>query len=261
MQRNVSLTEVGIYALAYKLGMLVAYIQSPFETYWRAQMFAIMKREHGEAVYVRMVTYVTTVLTFVTLLFILFTGPALRLLVTGEYRQAATFVPWIAAAYVLRAIGSQFRCVFVLEGKTNNELIVAVTGGGICLVGYALLIPRFHLWGAVVSTVLGFAVMLLIALERAQKVRHFRFEYRRIAIVVAVTTVLAAPWWLWQPSNWGLQIVTGCVLAVAYPVLLKLAGFFSAGEWAVLRESPSRVREFLSTSHRGSVIGSVEGTE
>src|SRR5262249_40123508 len=48
LQRTVSLGEIGIYALAYKIGMLVAYLQAPFDTYWRSQMYAIMGQRSGE---------------------------------------------------------------------------------------------------------------------------------------------------------------------------------------------------------------------
>ncbi len=47
LQRYVSLADIGIYALAYKAGMLITYLQMPFETYWRAQMFSIIKAPHG----------------------------------------------------------------------------------------------------------------------------------------------------------------------------------------------------------------------
>ena len=39
LQRSASLADVGIYSLAYKLGMLISYVQQPFTTYWTSQMY------------------------------------------------------------------------------------------------------------------------------------------------------------------------------------------------------------------------------
>jgi O-antigen/teichoic acid export membrane protein len=185
-------------------------------------------------------------LSFVTLLFILFTKPALAVLVSSDFQKAATYVPWIAAAYVIRAVASQFRCIFVLEGQTKNELWVALIGGGVCLAGYAFLIPRFHLWGAVASTLLGFSLMLVFALHLGQRIRHFDFEYRRIGIVLAVTFALALPVWIFHPHQWLAQIALGCVLASAYPAALRAAGFFYPSELAALKTQLSLVRARLA---------------
>ena len=43
----VSLADLGLYGLAYKLGMVVLYLSTPFFTYWNAQMVGIVRRPAG----------------------------------------------------------------------------------------------------------------------------------------------------------------------------------------------------------------------
>jgi len=241
LQRFVSLEEIGIYSLACKFGLLITYIQVPFDVYWRSQMFSIVRRQNGEQIYVRVGTYLTVGLVAAVLLIALFAGPVIRLMTTSAFWSAAHYVPWIAAAYVLRTVGAHFRCVFLLEEQTGKELYITAVGAATCLAGFVLLIPRFHLWGAVASTLAGFGVMLTAGLWQAQKVRRFPFEYQRMMIAGGLGIAVGTAFHALRPENLWLQVAVGVVCAGLYPVALALLRFPHADESRALRQLAAAV--------------------
>lgn len=228
--KQYGLESVGLYSFGYKIGMLVTYLQTPFDIYWRAQMFQIIKRPDGEKIYVRVCTYLTFILATVVVFFAALTDPLLHLLVGESFAAAAPFVPWVAAAYMVRTIGSHFRSVFLLEGKTVKETGVVWFGALVCLAGYYLLIPRYRIWGAVAATGMAFTIMLVAGFMQAQSVRKFDFEYRRLGLIAMlgggawVAAVAYQPAAIWAKLLWGLAVL------VLYGCGLALSGFFERDE-------------------------------
>jgi O-antigen/teichoic acid export membrane protein len=230
LQRYATLAEIGIYSLAYKIGMLITYIQSPFDIYWRAQMFHLVRQPNGEQIYSRVCTYLALCLTWVVVLMAVFGDLVLRLLTPTAYHSAAAYIPWIAAAYVVRTVGSHFRSVFLLEGKTPREAIIVWMGALACLGGYALWIPRYQAWGAVAATGLGFVLMFGVSYWQAQRVRRFPFERRRLAVLTLAAIAVVGIHGSFRWEGLPLQVISGTLFACAYPAILMGAGFFDRGE-------------------------------
>jgi len=250
LRKHVSLGEIGIYALAYKIGMLVTNLQTPFDIYWRSQMFEVVRRQDGARVYVRVCTYLALTLMAFTVFLIGFSTPLLRVLAGPDFRSAAQYVPWIAFAYVIRTIGGHFRNAFLLEGATHMDAAIVWVGALVCLGGYAWLIPRYTLWGAILATLIAFGVMLAAGFWQAQRVRRFDFEYRRLAIVFAAALPAALASWWYQPSGMLLQLAFGAVLFSSYLVLLALARFPDEDERQLLRQLRARFFAFLAAAAR-----------
>jgi O-antigen/teichoic acid export membrane protein len=235
LQRYVSLAEIGIYALAYKLGMIVSFLLMPFEIYWSAQRFNLVKGPKGDKLFVRVCTYELLALTPVVMGLALFSEPLLRIMAGPAFLPAAPYVPWIAAAYLVRTIGSYFRNVFLLEGKTEWDAIVVWAGASLCLAAYATLVPAFTLWGAVAATGLAFSAMFLLSFWKAQRVRWFPYEYRRMAIILIAAAVPVLLFRAMQPSHFWLRQLWAGGLACLFPGLLWCLGFLDEEEKAAIR--------------------------
>jgi len=228
--KYVSLSEIGIYALAYKLGMIISYLQMPFDIYWNAQMFSIVKGPDGDKVYTRVCTYLMLGLTFAVVLLGLFITPIIGVLAGPGFHAAGSLVPWIAAAYVIRTVGAHFRSVFLLKKETAKDARVTIVGAAACLLAYALLIPSFGIWGAAVATGVGFAVMFVFGLWDAQRVRRFEFEFRRMWTIAICAVVILSVFALIKPANlWG-QISVALLFTALFPALLLLSRFFTDTE-------------------------------
>jgi O-antigen/teichoic acid export membrane protein len=228
---QVSLGAIGIYSLAYKIGMLVSYVQTPFALFWNAQMFGIVKAADGEQKYVRICTYIVLILTYATLGIVVFAQPLLGLTVAKDYQAGAALVPLLAVAYWARAVAGHIMGVFLLEKQTMYEARVSWIGAVVCLGGYLLLIPRFKVWGAAWATMITFAVMLIFAMYYGQRVRRFHFEYRRLAQMIALAVIVIAATFAFRGPNPWRQLFYAVGASLAYPLLLAATGFVAKDEY------------------------------
>lgn len=251
LQRSVSLAEIGIYAVAYKLGMTVSFVVAPFHVHWHAQMYNVVRAPGGWAVYERLLTYLLLAVMAAALALSVFAGPILTLLAAPEYASAARYVGWIAAAYVLRSLADQIKSVFNVCGKTGYHLRVALVTMALCAICYAALIPRFGVSGAVASTVIAFLGYLGFTFWPAQRLRRCRFEYRRMAHLCAAAAVPALVTVLWKPHHDLAQAALGALAMGLWIVTLLGTGFFQRHELESLRSWILQARRSLATLSLG----------
>jgi O-antigen/teichoic acid export membrane protein len=221
----VSLDELGVYSLAYKLGMLITFLYAPFALHWNARVAAIVQEPGSESTYIRSLTYLTATLTFAVVALTLFVEPVLKLLVSPAFYGAAPYVPWIATAYLLRSVGAHFQGIFTAEGKPGSEGKVNIVGAIACVSAYAVLIPRYKVWGAVAATVFGFFVILVYSFFEAQRVRHFHFEYSRLLRIAVSGSAMVALFYLLRPANFWMETGLATLMTGSYVVVLLFGCF------------------------------------
>jgi O-antigen/teichoic acid export membrane protein len=256
LQRTVTLDEVGIYALGYKFGMLVAYSHLAFLNYWSSQMFEVVRMPKGDHTYVRICTYFLLVLAATGVVVSAFSVPVIRVMTTPAFHGATVLVPVIAAAYVIRGLGDFFRSVFGIHNRPH--LNAKVTFGAVVatMIAYAVLIPLFRMWGAAMATVLGFLVMDGLALYEAQKVRAYAFEWRRMLLILLASALAVGCALLLRPSSLLLQGVVAVSSTALFPAALWTLGFFDADEKDAIRTWRHRIGVGVRRSAvGGGVIG------
>src|SRR5438093_3222037 len=97
-----NVSAVGIYALAYQFGFLLASLgYMPFEAVWAPARFEIAKRSDHDDVLARGFIYMNLLLISSAVVLTLFIGDILRIMTTPPFYGAAALVPLILVAYVL----------------------------------------------------------------------------------------------------------------------------------------------------------------
>jgi O-antigen/teichoic acid export membrane protein len=238
LQRSATLADVGIYSLAYKLGMLVSYVQLPFVTYWTSQMYRIVRGADGEAINARVCTYLVLVLTSVAVVITMFSRPVLYVLTprAPAFREAALFIPLIAAAYVIRGFGDQVRNVFFMENRTVNDAQTSILGCLLCLAGYGALIPPFKMWGAAVATLCAFIGMTVYSYWKTQRIKRYHYEVKRLAKIGVCASVSCAAVLIGMPSALAAQFAAATAGLLLFVLLLVLSGLFEPSEIETVKE-------------------------
>lgn len=245
LQRFASLSEVGLYALAYKLGMLVSQVAAAFGTYWTAQGYAILARPEGPSLFARVNTYMLAVVLWAGVIIVAFSPPVIGLIAAPAYFPALQYVPWIVLAYVLRSEADYFRFTFYLDGRTAADALLIWAAAGLCLAGYAILIPRYRLWGAVATTVAAFAFITVGARLATRRSRPYPLPWKRLLHLSLAAAAVATAVSLFQPhSRWG-QFAAAAAASAAYPALLLLTGFFLPEERAAIAGAVRRAARFI----------------
>ncbi|MBZ5580635.1 MAG: lipopolysaccharide biosynthesis protein [Acidobacteriia bacterium] len=232
------LAELGIYVLAYKLGMLLAVIYAAFQIYWSAQVYQIMQRHDADEVFARLFTYVILGLSFFGLGIVVCAQPTLKILAAPAYQGAAALVPVIVAAYYTRAVGDFVRCLFLAAGRPGYDAACNWLGALFCLTGYILLIPKYGIWGAAFATVAAFTVIGVVSVVWTYRLRPYRIESGRMA-KIGLSLAAALPVYLLPraaslPAQIGLAALSVSVFLVALWVLrFPTRGELVAGRTAI----------------------------
>lgn len=241
------LSDLGIYSIAYKIGMLISVAFSSFQNYWNAQIYQIAKRDDSDSVFARTFSYMMLVLSFFGLGLVVAAKPTLHILTSRAFWDAALLVPVVVLAYYIRAVGDFFRCVFLVEGRPGYDAACNWIGAVVCLIGYFTLIPRWGIWGAAYATLITFLVIGVISVIWARQLRPFSIEAGRLAkIVLAAGLLLAAYYLVPVFSLWG-QIGWSVLLLLSYPLLLAAMRFPTPAEWNLVYSIPFRLSSMLGS--------------
>ncbi len=236
-----SLAEVGFYALAYRIGMMVSAPYSSFHAYWAAQVYRILRLDDAEVVFARLFTYAVLLVSTVALALTLGAVPGLRILVAPPFRVAAPLIPVIAAAYALRSVGEFLRCRMLAAGKPGYEPACTWSGMVVCVALYFLLIPRYGMWGGAIATIGTFFFMAVISVVATYRVSPYRVEGMRLLKLVSVLAVVVILYYAVPVSHLVLQIAWATLLMAAFPAGLWALRFPTPGEMAGLRSVVQRI--------------------
>lgn len=220
-----NLAEVGVYALGYKLSMILdLIITSPFDTVWQWQQFELAKRENAKQIYATVETYLLLVTVLIGLGLAVMAKDVLRVFTPASYWTAARIVPLIILSYVFNAVRVVVVSGIYIKGATRDLAIIAVIGTVSNLLFNFLLIPRFLAMGAAVAALISYALDFFMCLYAAQRVYFVRYPYARnlAALVSAAVLYLVSTW-----PNLGLagSVMADLLLVSAFGVVsLMLLG-------------------------------------
>src|SRR5262249_34567334 len=167
--------------------------------------------------------------------------PGVRILATPVYAGAAAPVPVIVAAYLVRAIGDFFRCLFYVVNLPSYDAICNWLGAAACLAGYFLLIPRYGRSGAAVATLISFLLVGILAIPWTYHLRPFRLETGRLVKLAVAAGLPLGLFSLVRISSVLAQVAWGTLLLLLYPAVLLLLRFPTPGEWTGAASALRRV--------------------
>ncbi|MGE5178135.1 MAG: oligosaccharide flippase family protein [Bacteroidota bacterium] len=226
LQAYSGFSQVGTYALAYKFGiMLNTLVVASFFQVWNARSFEVAADPEAPAFYARVFSYFTLGLVTAGLGMSLVIRDVIGIVAPPSYAAAAGLVPLVVLAYVLNGIGTYFELGLKLRNRT--PLLGAIFAGTcvLCLGLYWLLIPRYGMFGAVLATILAFAVKAVWVYRAGSRAYPIRFEFGRLI----PASLLGAAVWVARdlvPSMpRAASILTDLAFFAAFIVMLWLFGW------------------------------------
>jgi len=228
---------VGLYSAGYKLGMLMLLVVMGFNMGWQPFFLKEGDGEKQRALYVRITTYVLTLLAYLWVLMVIWVPDLIRLRIGsvtlyGEvYWSAAAIVPWVAlgywfhAAYLLQLPG-----VF-LKSQSRYVALIRGLGAGMNIVLNILFIPRWGGMGAATATCISFASMALAIFLVNRKIYPLTYEWSRLLRIAGLMVIT------WGAlSQWGTALGGQVALTVLFPLGLLLSGYFRSDEREAFRK-------------------------
>lgn len=235
LRRYASLEDIGLYALGYKFGMLVSYVQMAFNQYWSAKSYDLLKSESGPVVFSRTFTYYCVVMASATLATWILVPRVIHLLVAPAFFPAIAFVPIILAAYFVRALADYVRIVFYSAQRPGLDALSNGVSALFCLAAYAILIPRFGARGAAWATLLTSLVMAAMAYLLSSRVRPLRLQTGRVIRLLAGSLAVILVYAFARVQSPVLWLIEVIALAAFYFVVVVWLGVFDENDRRSLR--------------------------
>jgi O-antigen/teichoic acid export membrane protein len=207
---------VGIYTLGYTAGLVInALVIQPFALAWGAAHWEISRSDDAPPTFARVLTWFLALAAGVALLLSALGTDAIRLLTGPAFEASRFIVPFSAFAYVL--YGAHAIAASGLSIAGRSKLVAAAMGAAaVVSIGLNLaLIPLLGMYGAAISTVVGYLLLVLFSGRLSQRHYPVPWQLGRAALILVLAAGLAAASLL-GPDHVAWRL--GCV--VAYPVLL-----------------------------------------
>lgn len=226
-----SMSDAGIYSLGYKLGNVVFYlVRIPFMQIWSPRSYAIYYGGGSPEIFAKVATYFTGLMIFVGLGISVFVNDIIKLISPQDYWLAARYTPAVVLCYIVYALDNHVGFGIMIAKKTEYWTIINLIMGGLNIGLNFLLIPRWGMWGAVLATLfsLVFKISALYSIGR----RYFSipFEWGRMAIMLGIAVIIYLVRLSLDPGGMILALCLDAVLALAFPVILWVAGVINQEE-------------------------------
>jgi len=179
------LNETGIYALGYKLGMVLwVFAVTPIFTSWEAQRFEVAKRADAALIESRTFFWMNLGVIACGLGLALFARDFFRIMSAPEFWRAHEIVPLIVLAYLFQA-WTQFGNFGLLQSGRTRTLaqataVAAITMGLACL----WLVPLFGAMGAALATLIAYAVRFACVVLPAQRSYRMQLPWARVLLAL-----------------------------------------------------------------------------
>lgn len=224
--------EIGIYALGYKIGMLITtFIGSPFLMILSPKATEIYEGgENVRLIFGRILTYSMFVAVWAAVFLSVCSVDIISIVATGPYRRAADIVPWIALGGVFLIAYYIFQLGVGLSKQTKWSPLIVGSAAIINVVINFLVIPVYGATGAAMSTTVSFFVLSILAERVSGRLLRIDYEWARLAKMGACALIiggLCAPFYYRVGTYYSFLKI---LLAFSFPCILMIFNFFTIEE-------------------------------
>ena len=191
-----TMSEIGIYGLAYGLGYMV--IQMIINPIWSmygntaAELYNQNKTEDLQNLFSKSINLIL-LLTLPFIVIIAISGKSLvMILATAEFISAGPLIAVITSAYLFHMLASYYDISLGLAHKQYLSTVSIMLACLINLIFNVILIPKYTIIGAAIATGLGFLSQLIFSYIFANRYVYIRTDFR-FPVKVLLASVL-----LWE---------------------------------------------------------------
>jgi O-antigen/teichoic acid export membrane protein len=232
--RGVSSSVAGEYAIAVQLATVVFVFVRGFQYAWPPLAYSIDSDAEASRLYSLVTTYFVLATGVVVVGVALLGRWLVRLLAAPEYYGAYRALPWLALGWTLYGL---YQVMIVITGRarvTRRNLPAAAAGLAVNVALLFLLVPAsglgLGLAGAGLALCGAYATMVAIMHLLTRGVFAVDFQWRRLAQLAAIFTVVAVSGELLLPTSGPAGLVLRVLWLALVPALLLATRFFAPTE-------------------------------
>ncbi len=257
--RLAGLAEAGLYALAIKFAQGMNVVARAFQLAWPPLAYSIADDDEARRAYSLVFTWFAAVCAFGVAGLWLLARWIVDLLAAPAYFESYKAIGLLATGISLYALYLVLVVILGRTGRTEFNLPATIAGTVVNIVLNLILIPDHGIVGAGIALVASYAVVLVLIQRLTQRLFPVPYEWRRLALLVGVTTAVIAGGELLLPTHGAIGLISRTILWLALPAILLVLGFLTREERRGIRSmlNPAAVRARLRVL--ASAVGSAEG--
>ncbi|MEA2103243.1 MAG: oligosaccharide flippase family protein [Candidatus Cloacimonadota bacterium] len=181
-----SLHDVGIYAIGYKIGMIITFVNAITSRVFFPYAMKIQNRPDAKKIYKKIFKYYLLFAGFLGILIITFTNEIFSVVIDGAYFQATKIVVFAVISNLLLGVFNIINLSFYVKQKATNITVAVAVGAFFNIAMNFFLIPKFGIYGASISSVISYLFIVLFNYFFAQKVYQVKYNLGYLFILIFV---------------------------------------------------------------------------
>lgn len=229
---------LGLYELGYRIaGILNMFFIMPMSLTFVPIAYKIYKQPGDKEYFSKIMTYFTYFLVWGALFLSIFSREIVVIFSkSNSFLPAYKVVPVILFSYVFLGMGIVSSVGIFLKGKTIYSALVTIVSTIINVGLNFILIPRYGIMGAAISTLIAFISLYLLYLGVSNHYFKIIYEHRKLIILFCVSIVF---FFLSQLLN-GIPLWTNIslkfVITLIFPFVLAVFSFYDTNEISVIKK-------------------------
>jgi O-antigen/teichoic acid export membrane protein len=193
-----SLQEVGLYSLAYTLGMAMFLVALSIGQAWQPIYFDTARTNGGRYTLGKLSSSMAVLLTAIAIFGVQIAQYFSRLL-DSRYSPVGRLIPWIIGSYLLHAFFGLFQLALLEAKKTKFILVASAAAFFLNLALNLWWIPLLGMYGAAYATLVAYGVEALVMYFYAQRAFFLPYNWRRMfAALALLATALGLSQFGWK---------------------------------------------------------------
>jgi O-antigen/teichoic acid export membrane protein len=234
--------QLGTYSAASKIALGIMLIVSAFQTAWIPFANLIIDDGDAKRTYRAVLTYWSMVMAWGVVAITALSTPYIHLAMNPAWFGAAPVVPLLMSGSVL--YGAYYILNIGVNRSKRTKLTPVVTGTAAAVnIGLNFwMIPKWGILGAGWSTVIGFAVLVVLGWRNAQRSYPVKYDFGRVLRVVAMAALFMAVLVELVPPIGVAGIGLRVLLVAVFPLSLVAVGVVTPGERSKMIALARRIR-------------------
>lgn len=237
-------SQVGQYSYAYTLGMvgIMVFVNS-FRTAWQPFFLSLKSSPEVKNIFSRVATYYAMFICMIFLGIVLFKNEIFYLYAPGKPLSLSNIIPYVAFSYIIYGFYIIMLPGVFFREKTIYLPFATVTGAVVNVGLNFIFIPRFGIIGAAYTTIISYAIMVIILYFVSRYIYLVKYELVRLGAVFLFTAVPIVLSFMYQPDGLVTKLFYNSALFVMPLVIYYFSNFLKPEEQHYIRQI---VRKVLS---------------
>jgi O-antigen/teichoic acid export membrane protein len=230
LQHYRSLSEVGLYSVAYSIGLIMTLVTASLNRAWAPLFYSLLRdNDQDRRIAGNIGSELILLLSLIAGAGVLLAPLCIDRFFDVRYWPAAEIAPVLLGAYLCHSLFSIFQLSLIQARRTG---LVTLVSGMALLTNIALnfaWIPKYGMIGAAYATLGGYAVELALIAIFAQQVLRLPYGWKRPSLAL-FAGASATVWTRFAPATWvtlmfAALMITACIALVSFHFLERANPF------------------------------------